>query len=90
MKHPKMLEFAKNTAKEAGNILMKHFGNIVLVERKSSDIDLLTIADTESESFILEKIHSVYPDHHIIAEESAIVENNSEYPIIYPIFKYGW
>ena len=79
MKHPEMLEFARNTAKEAGNILMKHFGHIDLIERKSTDIDLLTIADTESEAFILEKIHSLYPDHHIIAEESDLTEGNSDY-----------
>ena len=79
MKHPEMLEFSRNTAKEAGNILMKHFGNIDLIERKSTDIDLLTIADTESETFILEKIHSFYPDHHIIAEESDLTKGNSDY-----------
>ena len=79
MKHPEMLEFARNTAKEAGNILMKHFGNIALIERKSSDVDLLTIADTESEAFILEKIHSLHPDHHIIAEESAVTKGDSNY-----------
>ena len=79
MKHFEMFEFAKNTAKEAGNILMKHFGNIELIERKSTDIDLLTIADLETEAFILKKIHSFYPDHHIIAEESDLTKGNSDY-----------
>ena len=44
------LDFAIETAKEAGNILMQHFGNITLIEQKSSDIALLTIADSESET----------------------------------------
>ena len=74
-----MLAFSIETAKDAGSILMSHFGKISSVERKSTDIDLLTIADTESEAFILERIKSVYPDHHIIAEESAIFEGNSDY-----------
>ena len=79
MKHSEMFKFARNTAKEAGDVLMKHFGNIKLIERKSTDIDLLTIADLETEAFILKKIRSFYPDHHIIAEESDLTKGNSEY-----------
>ena len=73
------LEFARKTAKEAGDILLKHFGEISYIERKSSDIDLVTVADTESETYILEKISSIYPDHQIIAEESALTKGSSDY-----------
>lgn len=79
MNHPEILEFAKKTAKEAGDILMQHFGKISSVKRKSTDIDLLTIADTESESFIINKIQTDYPLHHIVAEESSFIQNNSDY-----------
>ena len=79
MKHTDILEFAKATAKEAGSILMTHFGKISTIERKSTDIDLVTLADTESETFILDKIKKTYPQHHIITEESVIVKNNAEY-----------
>ena len=79
MNYTPFLEFALETAKAGGNVLMKHFGNITNIHSKSTDIDLLTIADTESENIILEKIHSVYPDHHIISEESAIKEKKSNY-----------
>ena len=79
MNYSKQLEFAIDMAKEAGNIILKHFGNITSIDRKSSDIDLVTLADTESEEFILKNIHSIYPDHHIIAEESDLIEQNSNY-----------
>ena len=79
MTQTEMLEFAKITAKGAGAILMEHFGQISSYEHKSTPIDLLTIADTQSETFILKEITKTFPDHHIIAEESAIVENNSDY-----------
>ena len=79
MNQTELLEFTKTTAKGAGAILMQHFGMISTVKRKSTHIDLVTIADTESESFILNQIKAAYPQHHIIAEESAIVENNSDY-----------
>ena len=79
MTQTKMLNFAIQTAKGAGAILMEHFGKISSYDRKSSHIDLLTIADTQSETFILKEITKTFPDHHIIAEESATVENNSDY-----------
>ena len=79
MNHLDMLEFAKLTAKQAGSILIQHFGKISSIERKSTDIDLLTIADTDSEAYILDRIKTTYPQHHIIAEESNLTEGNSDY-----------
>ena len=79
MNNTHLLEFAIDTAKGAGNIVKKHFGNIKSIDRKSTNIDLLTVADTESEAFILKKITSAYPHHHIIAEESAITKRDSDY-----------
>ena len=60
-----MLAFAIKTAKQAGSILMQHFGNISSIDRKSTDIDLLTIADTESEAYILDRIKTTYPQPRI-------------------------
>ena len=74
-----MLDFALETAKQAGSILMQHFGKISSVDQKSTDIDLLTIADTESEVYILDRIKTTYPQHHIIAEESNLTKGNSDY-----------
>ena len=79
MNHSGMLDFAIETVKQAGSIIMQHFGKISSVDRKSTDIDLLTIADTESEAYILDRIKAAYPQHHIIAEESDLTEGNSDY-----------
>ena len=79
MTQTKMLNFAIQTAKGAGAILMEHFGNISSYEQKSTPIDLLTIADTQSEAFILNEIKTTFPDHNIIAEESNSVSKNSDY-----------
>ena len=65
MTQTKMLHFAIQTAKGAGAILMKHFGNISSYKYKSTPIDLLTIADTKSEAFIVNEIKTTFPDHHI-------------------------
>ena len=74
-----MLDFAIETAKQAGSIIMQHFGKISSVDRKSTNIDLLTIADTESEAYILDRIKAAHPQHHIIAEESHLTKGYSDY-----------
>ena len=79
MNNPHLLPFAIKIAKEAGSILIKHFGKINSTKSKSSNIDLVTIADTQSENFITNEIHSKYPDHNIIAEEGYINNNDSDY-----------
>tara|TARA_Y100001970_G_scaffold124890_2_gene154663 strand:- start:25854 stop:26660 length:807 start_codon:yes stop_codon:yes gene_type:complete len=73
------LEFAIKIAKEAGSIQMKYFGNITSLEKKSTNIDLVTKADIESEKYIIKQINKRFPNHSILAEESGNNSNNSEY-----------
>ena len=58
---------------------MKYFGNISSIEKKSTNIDLVTIADKESEAFIIEKIQEKYPDHSILSEEQGALDTDSEF-----------
>jgi myo-inositol-1(or 4)-monophosphatase len=74
-----LLQFALNLSKEVGKIQLSHFGNISSVSTKSNNIDLLTIADTESENLIISKIKETYPTHSIISEERNNIINDSEY-----------
>jgi myo-inositol-1(or 4)-monophosphatase len=73
-----MLNFAMQTAREAGKILLDKFGKKINVSFKG-DINLVTEADLASEKFIIEQIKSYYPKHSILAEESgnAVVDGNS-------------
>lgn len=73
------LDFAINTAKKAGKLQMKYFGNISSIKKKSTNIDLLTDADKESESFIINQIKSYYPTHSILSEEYGQTDNHSKY-----------
>jgi len=66
---PTLLDFAVQTAREAGRILAERFGRITEVSHKG-EIDLVTEADLASERFIVERIKNHYPRHAIIAEES--------------------
>ena len=77
--HEHFLDFAKKTAILAGKILLNHFGNLSSVESKTTGIDLVTIADMESEKFIVDQINSNYPNHEIFTEESASNNKISNY-----------
>ena len=76
-----MLNFAIETAREAGHILLEKFGRITTVTKKG-DINLVTEADLASEALIIEKIKSYHPKHAILAEEAGnavVFENGNEW-----------
>jgi myo-inositol-1(or 4)-monophosphatase len=64
-----MLNFAIQTARDAGRVLAEKFGRALQVSNKG-DIDLVTEADIASERLIVERIRSYHPRHAILAEES--------------------
>ena len=70
MIHSGMLDFAIETAKSAGEVLMSYFGNLTHADNKSTDIDLVTKADMDAEQIITQSIQKKFPHHNIIAEES--------------------
>ena len=58
---------------------MSYFGKISSPKKKSTNIDLLTKADVESEEYLINQIQATYPDHSILSEESGDLSTNSEY-----------
>ncbi|HEY8562983.1 MAG TPA: inositol monophosphatase family protein [Pyrinomonadaceae bacterium] len=64
-----MLNFAIETAREAGQILLEKYGRKINVSKKG-DINLVTEADLASEKLIIERIRSYFPKHAILAEEA--------------------
>lgn len=64
-----MLNFAMETARDAGRVLLEKFGTDIGVHKKG-DINLVTEADLASEALIVERIKSHFPKHSILAEES--------------------
>jgi len=73
-----MLDFVLKIAENAGKISLKHFRRVGKVSFKSKQ-DILTIADTEVEEFLINEIKHAFPEHGILAEESGIHKGNSEY-----------
>ena len=70
-----MLDFAIETAREAGRVLAERFGRASLEVQHKGDIDLVTESDLAAERLIVERIRSYYPRHAILAEESGASEH---------------
>jgi myo-inositol-1(or 4)-monophosphatase len=64
-----LLNFAIQTAREAGRLLAERFGRNLRVSNKS-ELDLVTESDLASERLIIDRIKTYYPRHAILAEES--------------------
>jgi myo-inositol-1(or 4)-monophosphatase len=69
---PEMMETLRAALAVGGEVLMRHFGRVE-VERKG-ELDLVTVADRESEAAIIETIRADWPSHAILAEESGADE----------------
>jgi myo-inositol-1(or 4)-monophosphatase len=67
-----LLNFAIQTARDAGRILVEKLGR-ALVSHKG-EIDLVTEADLAAEKLIIERIKTHYPPHAVLAEESGASE----------------
>ncbi len=74
-----MIDDVIKVAKEAGNIVKEGFGSNLRIEYKSNESNLVTQIDKASEKFITDFIRKKYPAHGILAEESGILKNSSEY-----------
>jgi myo-inositol-1(or 4)-monophosphatase len=70
-----LLDFAIETAREAGRVLAERFGRASLEVSHKGDIDLVTESDLAAERVIVERIRSYYPRHAILAEESGASEH---------------
>ena len=64
-----MLNFAIQTARDAGRVLAERFGRNLRISNKG-ELDLVTESDLASERLIIERIKTHYPRHTILAEES--------------------
>ena len=67
------LDFAKQTAFQAGQLTLGYFQTGTRPEWKADDSPV-TIADKEAEKLIRQKIEQQYPSHAIVGEEFGITE----------------
>lgn len=70
------LDFAKNIAYEAGDIMLKYFKDNNEASYKF-DETIVTKADTEINSYLIKKVKEVFPEHSVDGEEEKF--GSSEY-----------
>lgn len=76
-----VLQFADGAAeiaREAGALLRQHYRQGVATEYKG-EVDLVTIADRESEHLIVERLQQRWPQHGIFGEEGTRSQLDCEY-----------
>lgn len=62
--------FARDLARDAGQLLRAGYGKAERIRKKESQVDLVTEFDIKAESLILERIRQEYPGDTILSEES--------------------
>lgn len=73
------LEFAKNIAHEAGQVMHQYYRADQKVEEKS-DHSPVTVADTIINSMLIERVKNTFPDHGVMGEEESW---QSEKPVVW-------
>ncbi len=56
-------------ARQAGEIVLRHFAAPIPTRTKTSRIDIVTAADREVEEFIVGELLRRFPEHHLVGEE---------------------
>jgi histidinol phosphatase-like enzyme (inositol monophosphatase family) len=80
-----LLKFSLKIVRKSEDITQQYFNTKIKHKLKENKTPV-TKADTECEKYLVKKIHSKYPGHSILAEESGIADNKSEFKwIIDPI-----
>src|SRR4051812_15222240 len=74
---PEFLPHIQKIAREAGKLLMSHFGKVE-IEYKG-EVDLVTKADRETEQLIVKQIRGLWPKHDITGEEGTRTDSGSDY-----------
>ncbi len=85
------LKIAIRAAEQAGAVLMSHYGKLTAIEEKSP-IDLVTVADRQSERAILSELRAAFPQDTFLAEEAdgrdgarALAQRVAEIPFTWAI-----
>lgn len=73
-----MRDIAVSIAKEAGELLLRHYGKMQKLEYKLKT-NFKTEVDDLSDALIRKRIKENFPEHNIYSEEEKAIDNKSEY-----------
>ena len=76
---PQILDFAREIAQSAGEILLKGFRSSGLTVSYKGVSNPVTSSDRESEDFLYDRIRARFPEHGIVAEEGSRSEGSGDF-----------
>ncbi len=79
------LEFAKELAEEAGEIMTRYFSAEDIGTKWKEDDTPLTVADTMINDLVIDRVKSSFPDHGILGEEASYEEEREYIWVVDPI-----
>jgi myo-inositol-1(or 4)-monophosphatase len=77
MDHPELFDLER-MACEAGEIVRIGYGSDFEVSHKGA-IDLVTDIDHRSESYLINEIRQLFPEHRIVSEESGVISGQNQH-----------
>ena len=80
-----LMIFARDLARDAGQVLRSGYGRAERIRKKESEVDLLTEYDLKAEELIVSRIREAYPDHAILSEEGKEQEQGDRMWVIDPL-----
>lgn len=72
--------FIRDIARDAGALLLSHYGTIKTWKVKTSPGDIVTAADHAVEQLVLNRLEAEFPDHNLLTEEMGWVRKDPERP----------
>jgi myo-inositol-1(or 4)-monophosphatase len=79
------LEFARDLAQQAGQIMKKYFRADEIGLELKSDLSPLTLADTEINSLVIAKVKQRFPGHGVLGEEESYNLDKKQLWIVDPL-----
>lgn len=78
--------FIAQALQQAAGIALRHFGTVTAATKATDNNQVLTQADLEIGSYLVEHVRQQFPKHNIIDEEAGVIDNASEFTwVIDPI-----
>lgn len=80
-----LMIFARDLARDAGQLLRSGYGRAERIQTKGSHVDLVTEYDLKAEKLIIDRIRNEFPEHAILSEESGQQGEHNEMWVIDPL-----
>lgn len=78
------LDFARNIASQAGDIMLKHF-KVGVLSTEKSDLTIVTEADKEINDLIISEVNKNFPNHSVYGEEKSVNKKSTDVWLCDPV-----